>query len=413
MILRRLLPILFILGFAQHAIAQEDDVPVDAGKHARNTWHAVADENGGGVFFVAWAERSGEGSRIRGVFIASGQRSDFTFIDISETSEDFDDVKPSAAFLNSDTLIIAWQRTRAGRPTLLFRLIDRESGPVTDEAPLSDSDNDGMLPAIRRIDGGAVAVWQDFRNGNFDIYARRIDARGEPDEPALKLNDDVNSALQGQPRLSSENLREAVVVWSDNRVDSKWKFYFQRWKDGPVGSNMLLDSAQRKAMTTLASAAWMSPDTAVLVWKDYREGHSNIYRRIADVGRGTLTPAQRINDDAGDRWQRLPVIGGDGRGNMVMCWEDYRNTERNQRGDTYMQVFARDGSLLGPNQRVNDRDDRIARKAPVITMADDGCYLVLWHQGDEGEFNLEGQWFRYPDERLGENFCLTCREEKE
>jgi hypothetical protein len=71
-------------------------------------------------------------------------------------------------------------------------------------------------------------------------------------------------------------------------------------------------------------------------------------------------------------------------------------------------VFARDGTRIGANLRVNDRDDRITRKRPAIAMDDDGWYLVIWHQGEEGAFNLAGQWFHYPSEREGENFCLTC-----
>jgi hypothetical protein len=91
-----------------------------------------------------------------------------------------------------------------------------------------------------------------------------------------------------------------------------------------------------------------------------------------------------------------------------VCWEDYRNTEINQRGDTYLQAYGPDGLTRGDNVKVNDRDDRIARKMPSIVMDSDGWYLVVWHQGEEGAFNLAGQWLRYPDKRMGANFCLTC-----
>ena len=394
--------------------AQEDEIPLPGGlKEAfRNTWHATADDNGEGVFFVAWAERSRAGSRIRGSFLENGQRSGFTAIDISEPPPGCEDVRPSVACLNRDTLLVAWQRGGDQRQILLLRLLHRESGIIGEELPLSDSDSAAMLPELRRVQGGAIAAWQDFRNRNLDIRIRKIDETGTPSGPGFLLNDDSTEALQGQPRLSLDNRDKAIVVWSDNRVDGFWKFYYRQAGERPEGKNVLLDSAQRKAMTTLASVVWMSRDTAVFTWKDYREGHSNIYRRIVLPASGVQTPAQRINDDTGEQWQRLPVIDGDCKGNVVMCWEDYRNTETNQRGDIYMQVFARDASLHGPNQRVNDREDRIARKVPVLVMGSDGVYIIVWHQGDEGEFNLAGQWFRYPDERIGENFCITCNDGK-
>jgi hypothetical protein len=402
--------ILFLAGITQQAIAQEVDGSVDAVKQTWDTWHATADENGAGVHCIVWAQRGDGTSKIRAMLLQQGQRDGMRSFDVSEPPPGFEDVKPAVTFLNPDTAIIAWQRGGGKQQRVLYRLIGRTGVTLSDEAVISDVDADAMLPALRRAGSGALSVWQDFRNGNLDVYGRIINALGLPDGPAYMLNDDSDRALQGQPKLSSGRADDALVVWSDNRDDGKWKFFYQHWDAAPVGGNVLLDSAQRKNMTTLASSAWMSQDTAVFVWKDYREGHSNIYRRIADVVRGTLTPAQRINDDTGDRWQRLPVIAGDGRGNMVMCWEDYRNTETNQQGDTYMQVFYRDGSLRGGNQRVNDRDDRIPRKAPVIVMAVDGVYLILWHQGEDGSFDLVGQWLRYPDERLGENFCLTCGE---
>ncbi|MCZ7557175.1 MAG: hypothetical protein M5R41_12320 [Bacteroidia bacterium] len=411
--IRNILLVLLLSCLTRAALAQVHTDTIAVRKLTHSTWHAAVDENGNGLYCVVWTQR-GEGvSKIRALFLRQGQREEIRVFDVSAPNPGFEDSKPAVTFLNCDTAIVAWQRGGDGRQRVLYRLLAGNGQALSDEGWISDAEADAMLPALRRTPVGALAVWQDFRNLQLDIYARPMNAEGLPEGHASMLNDDGGRALQGQPKLSAGSCPAALAVWSDNRVDGKWKFYYQLWRAGPVGENVLLDSAQRKNMTTLAAAAWMSQDTAVFVWKDYREGHSNIYRRVADISRSTLTPAQRINDDDGDRWQRLPVIAGDGRGNMVMCWEDYRNTETNQQGDTYMQVFERDGSPRGGNQRVNDRDDRIPRKAPVIAMAVDGVYLIVWHQGEESSFDLVGQWFRYPDERLGENFCLTCREKKQ
>lgn len=190
-----------------------------------------------------------------------------------------------------------------------------------------------------------------------------------------------------------------------------WKFYTAAFDGVTAGRNLLVDSAQRKAMTTLPSAVILPHDSALFAWKDYREGHSNIYFRHADLRAGSFSSAQRLNDDTGDRWQRLVVLDSDDAGNVVACWEDYRNTLHNQKGDIYLQPLARDGSFIGRNVRVNDDTVRISRKMPQIAMLRDGTYLVVWHQGHEGGFELRGQWFRYPAERIGRNFCITCSED--
>ncbi|MDT8325593.1 MAG: hypothetical protein RRA94_15875, partial [Bacteroidota bacterium] len=214
--------------------------------------------------------------------------------------------------------------------------------------------------------------------------------------------------LQGPPRVAADNGPRALVVWPDNRGDGLWKFYAALTDGTAPAVNLLVDSAQRKAMTTLAAALALPPDSALFAWKDYREGHSNIYLRSADLRAETLSTAQRLNDDSTDRWQRLVVLDGDGGERVVACWEDHRNTENNQKGDIYMQRLRRDGSRVGSNQKVNDRDDRIPRKMPKLAMLADGTLLVIWHQGNAGSFDLQGQWFAADGDRAGASFCITC-----
>jgi len=376
---------------------------------AGNAWHAVADDNDQGLYLVAWSERGREGARIRAALLSAGQRDRITYVDMEHVPDGYEDVRPAVAWLNTDTAAIAWQRSGAGEKQVLMRLVTRDASLPSQTVRLSDSDASSMTPMLRRsANGDVLAVFQDFRNGNLDVYARRIDTQGRPVDAAVRVNDDAGNALQGSPRLSSDSRYNFVILWSDNRNDGKWKLYYQLWDGGLKGANVLLDSAQRKAMTIVASAVYVSEDTVMFAWKDYREGHSNIYRRIGDIRNASLTPAERVNDDDGEQWQRLPVMDGDGAGNIVMCWEDYRNTHSNQRGDIYMQIFNRDGTVRGDNQRVNDGEHRVSRENPIIAMGRDGTYLILWHQASEGVFHLFGQWFRLPDERLGSNFCLSC-----
>jgi hypothetical protein len=377
-------------------------------RHPSSAWHASVDENGGGTYFVVWTERTNDASRIRGMSLATGQNSGFTHYTVSEALPGDQDTRPAVAWLNRDKAVVAWERSGGGSRRLLYRVIDIGTGKLGTPMLLSDAPDDAMYPVLRRLHGGVVAAWQDFRNRNLDIYCRRLNAAGLTDESAFRVNDDAAAALQGRPFASVSNRDRVLLLWADNRVDGLWKFYIQQYGNTLIGDNVLLDSAQRKAMTSQVAAAWMSADTAVFVWKDYREGHSNIYRRIGDMRSMVFSKAQRVNDDSGASWQRLPELASVGAGRLVACWEDYRNTENNQLGDVYMQVFARDGSMPGNNVRVNDRDDRINRNTPLIAASEDGSYLVLWHQGEDGRFHLFGQWFRYPVERLGPNFCLTC-----
>ncbi|MBE0644378.1 MAG: hypothetical protein IH600_09890 [Bacteroidetes bacterium] len=397
----------FLLGVA----ASAQDSTIVFGHMQRdsteNTWHATLCGNDAGVWFCVWSMRSQRGAAVRGAFLSRGQREDIRLIDVSFPGTSEEDTRPAAAFLTDSTVLVAWQRNSGGKNVIKGCVLDRDgrAGPVFD---ISDDSAPGMMPAAgRNAAHEAVVVWQDYRNGDVDIYAQHYDVEARTLGSNVRINDDGMRAMQGQPRVAADNEKSFLLLWPDNRVDGAWKFYYQLF-GGPAARNVLIDSAQRKAMTTIISGAWIAEDSVLFAWKDYREGHSNIYRRTAEISHDALSSAERINDDTGERWQRLASVDGNGHGNAVICWEDYRNTENNQRGDVYLQVFARDGARSGGNVKVNDRDDRIARKMPAIVMAADGWYLIVWHQGEEGAFNIVGQWLQYPDQREGGNFCLTC-----
>ncbi|MBN1446695.1 MAG: hypothetical protein JXA28_02090 [Bacteroidetes bacterium] len=405
-----LLCALLMVLLAAGLSAQEKDVPRLPADSTFAAWHAVLADDDSAIVLCAWSRRDVHAARIHATMLRFGQCTDIVAVQLSFPDEGCEDVRPAALLLDEGTVLVLWQHSCPDSRRILAARFDHSLHQLGEPVCISGEANALMPAAGRRGAGDAFAAWQDYRGGGPDIYARRFDAEGNPADDAVLINDDASSAMQGPPRLAADMHGDFILLWPDNRVDNMWKFYAARFDGESAGSNMLVDSAQRKAMTTLAAAVMLPGDSAVFAWKDYRAGHSNIYLRRADLARGTFTEAMHVNDDSTDRWQRLVVLDSDGRGNVVACWEDYRNTEWNQQGDVYLQCFAPDGTPLGANIRVNDRTDRIPRKMPQIAMLRDGRYLITWHQGEDGNFTLQGQWFRFPAERIGRNFCISCTE---
>jgi len=399
-----------------HPMAAQEDAGVSPliADSVRAAWHAALADDDSARVLCAWSLRTSTGAHIESVLLRAGQRDGFSVRSLTDPAAVCEDTHPAVVLLADGGVLAGWQRgcadgMRQGQH-VMAAVFDADLRPVNDA--LLPSDAVGLAPAAgRRVIGDAVMLWQDYRNGGADIYAQRFDRNGRAAGATVMLNDDASRALQGPPRVAADCGDEFLAVWPDNREDNMWKFMAASFDGAQAGRNLLVDSAQRKAMTMLVSAVAMPGDSALFAWKDYREGHSNVYLRRADLRGGTLSPAERLNDDTTDRWQRQPVLDSDGRGNVVACWEDYRHSLRNQKGDIYMQVFARDGSRIGANRRVNDDTTRVARKMPRIAMLRDGIYLVVWHQGDEGNFELYGQWFRYPAERIGRNFRISLSED--
>jgi len=79
------------------------------------------------------------------------------------------------------------------------------------EFPICTNDANQINPAIN----GSIIVWQDYRNGNWDIYG--YDLSTQTEFPIC-----VNSADQINPDISGN-----IVVWEDHRYDSKYQgFYY-------------------------------------------------------------------------------------------------------------------------------------------------------------------------------------------
>jgi hypothetical protein len=86
---------------------------------------------------------------------------------------------------------------------------------------------------------------------------------------------------------------------------------------------------------TLASGDQKNPSIAqppgasytVIVWEDYRSGESDIYaQKIENVnGIATWFPIDGVPVCTATGEQRNPKAAFDGDGNVIICWEDYRN----------------------------------------------------------------------------------------
>ncbi|MCB2204723.1 hypothetical protein KQI65_08235 [bacterium] len=405
------LMVVLLLGYVGTLRAQEDTQEMTRtvmyADSVHNAWHAVLADDDADRVFCVWSLRTSDSTRILGTMLHPFQREALHAVPLS-TGKSCEQLRPAAAFLGGGGIIVAWQETCGTHSAIRMRLLDAQGRPAGGSIAVSDPCCNAVMPAAGSSGNGAVLTWQDYRNGAVDVYAQRIDAEGQRMGHALMVNDDSSRAMQGAPRVAADNGAHPLLIWPDNRVDGAWKFYAAVLQGDGVGTNLLVDSAQRKAMTTLPAALALPPDSALFAWKDYREGHSNIYLRSADLGSSSLSAATRLNDDSTDRWQRLVVLDSDGGERVVACWEDHRNTERNQKGDIYLQWLTRDGRSVGANQKVNTRDDRIPRKMPKVAMLRDGTLLVVWHQGDEGRFDLMGQWYAPSGSKAGEPFCITC-----
>lgn len=219
---------------------------------------------------------------------------------------------------------------------------------------------------------GAIIVWQDISSSAPDIYAQRIDARGEirwtPNGVAICLEKD-NQLL---PNLVPDGLGGAIIAWWDRRTGDM-DIYAQRvnangevqWQPGGVpvcttpGFQQDLDIASD------------GEGGAVIAWHDYRasSGGPDIYvQRISSEGEpqwqldGILISRQK-------GYQRYPTIISDRDGGAIITWHDWQDGHPN----VYVQRVAADGEVLWQEHGV-----------PISVMPEHQWYAAIAQDGEGG-----------------------------
>jgi beta propeller repeat protein len=171
--------------------------------------------------------------------------------------------------------------------------------------PLETKDSDGKEVRITTnpeyegspaISGNRI-VWEDYRNGDADIYMYDI-STGIETQITNNLVDQYNPAISG-----------SRIVWQDER-NGNTDIYMYDISTG-VETQVTTDTADQWAPAISGNH---------IVWEDYRNDTSGVYMYDISTGIGT----QIITNDNG---QENLVISGN-----HIVWSDYRNDN----GDIYM-----------------------------------------------------------------------------
>lgn len=236
--------------------------------------------------------------------------------------------------------------------------------------------------------GTAIIAWQDYRNGNSDIYAQKIDSLGN----VLWANNGLvvvsKTTTQKNPKLISDNAGGAIIVWEDS-VNLYYDVYAQRinsvgavqWTTGGVA----ICNAANLQLNPKIEIDGIGG--AIITWQDKRNGGDyDIY-------------AQRINATGTTQWttngivvalalktQHNPRIEPDGANGAYIAWEDKRT---NIDYDIYAQHISAAG---------------------VATWASNGvlvCGAVGNQSGTDMKFLGANIILAWKDNRVGSNQIFT------
>lgn len=253
----------------------------------------------------------------------------------------------------------------------------------------NESSRDQLYPQLVADNaGGAITAWQDYRNGDGDIYVQKTGATGIPQWTPNGVAVCVASRDQWMPQMTEDGSGGTFIAWQDNRSGND-DIYCQRvgssgsvaWTSGGI---IICGEANNQYEPRIIGDGNAG---AIIVWIDYRSGTN------ADVY------CQRINSDGVPQWgsegvvvcnsaeaQLSARITGDGSNGAVIAWQDFRNGSANP--DIYCQRINSAGAAQWTASGVAVCNAGDKQENPQIVSDGSGGAVIVWQDNRLGNYDI-------------------------
>ena len=257
--------------------------------------HAQIINNGMGAAIITCAERDVWAQKIalNGTILWGADG-----IDICD--EDGTQTFPSLCSDGSGGAIITWYDERTGTfISDVYAQRVHSNGTVlwtlNGSAICTEIGSQGQIKICSDDSGGAIITWTDYRAGEYDIYAQKIDSAGNV---KWTLNGSaICTAYESQydPQLCRDGYGGSIIVWRDYRNGYDWDVYAQ-WVDTDgnvelINGMLICNETDDQFYAQICSDG---SGGAFITWEDHRFSHSDVYAQHF------ITPEREIEDGNGE-----------------------------------------------------------------------------------------------------------------
>jgi hypothetical protein len=286
--------------------------------------------------------------------------------------------------------VITWQDLRSGNYDIYARRIifTGELQWAADGVAICTAASSQQNPQITSDGfGGAVITWRDYRSGNYDIYARRIDRTGNPQWTANGVAICTADNSQDYPQITSDGSGGAIITWQDKRSGTYSDIFAQRIdSDGnpkwAIGGEVICRAANNQLLPQITSDG---SGGAIITWYDYRSGNYDIYAQRITANGEPLWTANGVAICTADNSQLYPQITTDGSGGAVITWQDYRSDNY----DIYARRIDSTGKPLWTANGVGICTvPTYYQQNPQITSDGSGGAVITWEDYRSGNQDI-------------------------
>jgi hypothetical protein len=251
-------------------------------------------------------------------------------------------------------------------------------------------------PTISINNDRIIIVWDDSRNGNYDIYANSININGMVlwNNNGIYICDTINAQTHSKNKIVIWDDSAAIITWDDNRrLD--WDEYAQKVDiDGnKLWGNQGIALCDTSGVQGAVCGVSDNMGGGIISWIDSRNNARDIYVQRIDSNGGRRWETQGNCVCSADSSQQSQDIISDNSSGAIVCWQD----KRSGMNHIYAQHVDSSGSM---KWQVNGMPVCLAtpygQEYPLMIPSDSGTAIIVWNDGRNG-------WGRGYAQRVGDD----------
>jgi hypothetical protein len=215
-----------------------------------------------------------------------------------------------------DTVHVVWSDERDGNREIYYKRSTDEGAHWGPDARLTNSPDTSTAASIAIVGACVHVVWQDKRDGNYEIYYKRSSDCGMTWGEDTRL---TNDPARSQTASISASDSTVHILWVDYRAASPGEYYLRSTDNGVRWEPGLRVSDNTPYFALNGSIACSGPIVHI-AWNDYRDGNSEIYYKRSTDGGGHWGPDRRLTFDQGT--SQLPSIAVSGSLVHIVWWDN-------------------------------------------------------------------------------------------
>ncbi|MCF6147428.1 MAG: hypothetical protein E3K37_02095 [Candidatus Kuenenia sp.] len=289
--------------------------------------------------------------------------------------------------------IIVWEDTRNVHFDIFAQRIDAKGNVMWEEngVPVCLAEENQKLPKIISDGaGGVIITWHDLRSGitNSDIYAQRIDVNGNPmwKTDGIPVCDEINE--QDSPCIATDSAGGAIIIWQDSRTNYD-DLYAQRINNN--GEMLWEKNGVPVCWVFGAQSAPVTVDDghggAIVAWQDFRKSYADIYAQRIDGSGRILWEKTGVNVCGARGHESYPVIISNGAEGAIVAWMDMRNDNN----DIFAQQLDGNGNILWEVDGIPVTTAQEKQDYPVMVTDGAGGAIIAWWDLRSGKYDVYTQ----------------------